>query len=154
MKKEQEKGAREAAPQTSQRDPSPARERSFNPLKFNVGAINIARGGLSILRSAEKPEDPAEFSPLKRIGQFAIGLGTFRRGLRQTNEALDDPNGPSPRNLLGLLPFGQLFDDPLEPTPQEFGAERLRMLRQDFLGAVEHLIREFFVFDEPAGERP
>jgi len=58
------------------------------------------------------------------------------------------------RNLLGLLPFGQLFDDPLEPTPQEFGAQRLRMLKRDFPGTLERLIREFFVFDEPQGQQP
>jgi hypothetical protein len=60
----------------------------------------------------------------------------------------------SPRNLLGLLPFGQLFDDPLEPTPQEFGAQRLRMLGRDFSGTVEQLLREFFVIDEPPGQQP
>jgi hypothetical protein len=130
------------------------RERSFNPVKFGVGVVNIARGGLSIIRSVEKPEDPADLSPLKRTFQFARGFGNFRRGLRQTNEALDDPNGPSPGNLLGLLPFGQLFDDPLEPTPQEFGAQRLRMLRRDFPGTVKRLIREFFVFDEAPEPSP
>jgi hypothetical protein len=112
------------------------------------------RGGLSILRSTETPEDSDDLNLPRRILQFGRGLGSFRRGLRQTREALDDPNGPSPRNLLGLLPFGQLFDDPLEPTPLEFGAERIRMLRRDAPGTLKRLIREYFVFDEPAGQQP
>jgi len=130
-------------------DPPRTRDGSFNPVKFGVGVVNVARGGLSILRGTGKPVDPNHLNVPKRLLQFALGFGNFNRGLRQMKEAHSDPNGPSVRNLLGLAPFGQIFDDPAEPTPQEFIRSRTFMWRHDPVGTTRRLVREFFAFDTP-----
>ncbi len=50
------------------------------------------------------------------------------------------------RNVLGLLPFGQEFDDPLEPLPQDFVAQRLRGLTTSPIATGRRLLSEFFAF--------
>ncbi len=139
----------EKKPLTQGTDPSRTREGPFNPVKFGVGVVNVARGGLSILRGVEKPDDPNDLSVPKRLLQLAFGFGNFNRGLTQMSEAANDSAGPSARNLLGLAPFGQLFDDPLEPTPQEFLVRRFQSLKRDPRGTANRLLREFFALDGP-----
>lgn len=57
--------------------------------------------------------------------KIALGVANVNRGARQINESLNDSNGASAKNLLGLAPFGQKFDDPDEPSPGEFFMQKV-----------------------------
>ncbi|MCH2187470.1 hypothetical protein MK280_16580 [Myxococcota bacterium] len=63
--------------------------------------------------------------------------------------------GPSFRNVLGLLPFGQELDDPLEPLPQNFVAQRLQGLTTSPIATGGRLLNEFFAFGpDESGANP
>lgn len=65
------------------------------------------------------------------------------RALQQWNEAIQAPwSNASLRNFLGVLPYGQMFDDPCEPTPVEFLKEKYETARTGLSGMLE-LIKEF-----------
>jgi RHS repeat-associated protein len=100
----------------------------FNYCKFGVGAANAIRGGNRAIKGGllvVAGVDAIGFGhPLAALaGTGAIGLGgtqvvggafLARRGGRQIGEAINDPCKCQWRNFLGLLPFGQYYDDPGE----------------------------------------
>lgn len=51
------------------------------------------------------------------------------------------------RNLLGLLPMGQKFDDPQEPTPIEYMKEVVREVVIDPVKAGKRMLADFFAVD-------
>ena len=57
---------------------------------------------------------------------------------------MDDPNGPSARNLLGLLPFGQKYDDPGEPSMGEWAGGQYKKLKESPLRTLKEAIKDFF----------
>lgn len=141
-----------------------AQEGSFNPLKFGVGTVNSVRGlaGLAAGTVTLGTSAGAEVvvGPLALPGtvvgtaQLAFGVANLARGSQQISESFNDRSGPSARNFLGLLPFGQKFDDPAEPLPQDFLAQRFRMFVEDPSRTAVRLLREFFAFgppDDPGG---
>ena len=132
-------------------------------MKFGVGAVNSVRGlaglaagtvTLGTSAGAEVVVGPLAL-PGTAVGtaQIAFGIANLKRGSQQLSESFEDRSGPSARNLLGLLPFGQKFDDPVEPLPQDFFAQRFRMFVEDPARTGIRLLREFFAFgpDEPGG---
>jgi hypothetical protein len=72
--------------------------------------------------------------------QITLGFGGVSRGSAQMSEAMSDRSGASPRNLLGLLPMGQEFDDPLEPGMFEFFKKRASEAVADPAGAAKQSV--------------
>jgi RHS repeat-associated protein len=113
----------------------------FNPVKFTVGGINTYRGVGGLAAGAAATALGSPTGPI----QLALGLSNLNRGLGQSSEAFDEGLcEASLRNLLGLLPFGQEFDDPAEPTMLQY----LRQRRQEYLDdparGAQQLIDDFF----------
>ena len=88
--------------------------------------------------------------PAYSIGLFKLGSGfaNLNRGLGQMSETHDEsPCQSSFKNLLGLLPFGQNYDDPLEPGLIEY----FEGLGKDFVvdpwNASKQAVKDFFAFD-------
>jgi hypothetical protein len=102
---------------------------SFNPVKAFVGGVNVVRGVTSVASGATLLLSGAALTPVGPISapvtavgtaKVAAGIANFNRGAQQLGESVDDRGGPAAKNLLGLLPFGQKFDDRAEPGPGEF----------------------------------
>ncbi|HEX6992173.1 MAG TPA: hypothetical protein VF151_09810 [Gemmatimonadales bacterium] len=79
--------------------------------------------------------------------KVAMGLGNISRGAQQIGESLDSRTGPTAKNLLGLLPFGQKFDDPAEPGPIEYFKIRYHELITDPIETGKKLLKDFFAID-------
>jgi RHS repeat-associated protein len=117
----------------------------FNGLKAAVGLVNAGRGTMKLARGGAAMATLAG-APVGAL-DIAGGLSGWSRGLQQFHESLNDPNGPTLRNLLGLLPAGQEFDDPGEPTFLEFVGEKLdeaRSFADDPRGRLGKWLREYF----------
>lgn len=85
------------------------------------------------------------------VGSVKIGLGlaNFSRGIGQVGEALDEGfNDASFRNLLGIAPFGQKFDDPLEPSPSAFFSGVANDFFLDPLETVTRTTKDFFAIGD------
>jgi len=66
-----------------------------------------------------------------------------RRAMQQWNEAINEEwSDVTWRNLLGILPFGEKYDDPCEPTPGEFFKEKFKTF-EGKVGEILELLREF-----------
>jgi RHS repeat-associated protein len=105
-----------------------------NYVKCCVGTANVGRGvGKGIKGGLELAicvpaliagPETGPFAPLVDAGAVLVAVdGTTslvgsvflcRRGAKQLGEAIEDPDKGHFRNLLGLLPFGGLYDDPGE----------------------------------------
>ena len=116
---------------------------------FSAGIRHLAAGGAAFSTGAGSPAGAL---------LVKVGLSIISRGLRQIHEAANDKQGPSPRNILGLLPMGQEFDDPGEPTLGEFASEKW----QEFLDlpadpgpVLEKWLKELFAVspDEDGSSR-
>ena len=115
-----------------------------------VRGVSQAASGAVLLTVgvAASPLGPISV-PADALGaaKVASGLAKVNRGALQVSESLDDPNGPSARNLLGLLPMGQKFDDPTEPTPMEYGREKVKTFVADPGTAAKEAIKDFFAIE-------
>ena len=102
-----------------------------NYVKAGVGAVNVGRGAVQVIAGAKDAllgipllAVPLGTGPLAEAGGvLAAGSGAknvvgggfkMRRGIQQLGEAWNDPDKGHFQNLLGLLPFGSLYDDPGE----------------------------------------
>lgn len=130
--------------------------KKLNPVKAAVGVVNVVRGVSQAASGAVLLTAGVATSPLGPISvpadvlgtaKLASGLAKVNRGAQQVSESLDDPNGPSARNLLGLLPMGQKFDDPTEPTPIEYGKEKVKKFVADPAKAAKEAIKDFFAIE-------
>jgi RHS repeat-associated protein len=110
----------------------------LNYVKSGVGAANVVLGtygavtgglmtaaGITVIAAggATGPLAPAVEAaavPLTAYGVAKLTGGVFKtkRGAKQLGEASVDPCAGHWKNLLGLLPFGALYDDPGE-TPRK-----------------------------------
>ena len=130
----------------------------LNPTKALVAAGNAlnagrlyASGGAKILAAAGVSATgigaPAG-AGIAALGFWNINSGgaAHRRAIQQWNEAFQENwSDASWRNLFGVLPFGERFDDPCEPTFREF----LRQQYDRALGSPSELwefIREIGTF--------
>jgi RHS repeat-associated protein len=142
------------SPDTTDHDPDST---TFNPLKFAVGAVNSVRGTIGMAKGAATMEAGILLTPAtggastlltaKGAAQMALGFANLNRGLGQMSEATNDTNGPSAKNLLGLLPFGQKYDDPNEPGAGQYFMDQGRRFIADPAGRVMGVVKDFFAID-------
>jgi len=88
-----------------------------------------------------------------QVGVFAPG--TLNRGLFQIWESLHESFFDAcPRNLLGLAPFGQHFDDPDEPTPLEYADQLIELFDEYGGGSLpRRLLEDYFARPGEGGSR-
>jgi RHS repeat-associated protein len=98
-----------------------------------TGPVGIVSGGTAISLGLYK---------------IATGISKFRRGLFQLDEAFNERTCDSSwKNLLGLLPAGQKYDDSDEPTMGEYFAEKKRQFAEDPFKASAQFFRDYFVME-------
>ena len=96
-----------------------------NWAKFWVGIFNIGNGLRKLKLAALSTYLGVTFTPTVVVSAAFYGyaaynligaMGAFKRGFQQIAEATiaEDASDMHWRNLLGILPFGQLYDDPEE----------------------------------------
>ena len=125
-------------------------------MKAAVGVINVGRGvvgaasGTVLLTAgaATAPIGPVSV-PAGVLGtvKLVFGLANVNRGAQQLRESLDDPNGPSFKNVLGLGPAGQRYDDPGEPSFGEYVRGSWHRYVQNPSEGAAQFARDFFALD-------
>ena len=129
----------------------------FNPLKAGVGAINVVRGAIGAAAGAALLTTGEALTPLGPVSVPAIALGSARlagglanvnRGAQQLSESLNDESGPSAKNLMGLLPFGQKFDDPGEPTVVEYSKDKIERFVKEPAATAKEAVEDFFAVED------
>jgi len=132
----------------------------LNPVKFGVGSVNALRGlrsiaaGVAVLEAgivALPVVGPVGGGAAVAVGvaSIASGFSNLSRGVRQAKEASDEKFcQASFKNLLGILPFGQEFDDPAEPSPSEFLKEKQKKFVSDPIAEARKTLRQFFALEE------
>src|SRR4029453_5943347 len=111
----------------------------FNPAKGLVSLANSANTGRLYATGALKLAAAAgvQITAVGTPGSVTLaawgfwnlrsGYAAQQRGLRQWNESFAEcSSDASLKNLLGVLPFGQEYDDPSEPGPGEFFQTKAR----------------------------
>ena len=122
----------------------------LNPVKLAVGAVNVVRGvtgmaqGAGELLVASAGGTFASVAAVPGTWHLASGLSNLNRGSMQLGESLNDRSGPSAKNVLGLLPFGQQFDDPAEPGPVEWARGVAQNAARDPIRMLKQAVSEFF----------
>jgi RHS repeat-associated protein len=131
----------------------------LNPVKTAVGLTNATRGIKSIatgvgtiaVGTAAIPfTEGVSGPPAYMIGsaQIVLGFANLNRGVQQASEAYsEDWDEATWKNLLGLAPFGQKFDDPCEPGPSEYFSGVWDNIVTDPYDAAKKTIKDFFAFD-------
>ncbi|WP_240746430.1 RHS repeat domain-containing protein [Desulfuromonas acetexigens] len=131
----------------------------LNPAKTSVGLINASRGIQSIAKGVGTIAAGTIAIPFTggisgptadTIGaaQIALGFANLNRGMQQASEAYsENMDEASWKNLLGLAPFGQKFDDPCEPGPIEYFSGVWDKIVADPYNAAKGAIKDFFAFD-------
>jgi type VI secretion system secreted protein VgrG len=120
----------------------------FNPVKAAVGSVNVVRGSIGAAEGASLLVRGGAPGVALGTVKLAFGLANVNRGAGQIAEAADDPNGPSVRNVLGLLPFGQEFDDPGEPSLVEYAKDKVEKFVKSPARAIKEAAKEFFAIEE------
>ncbi len=115
----------------------------FNPTKagaaianaFNAG--HLYASGMTKIATAAGLTSTGVGAPagagLAALGFWNLYSATAaqERALQEWNEALQEPwSAASWRNLLGVLPYGQHFDDPCEPSFSEFYRQKYERLTE------------------------
>ena len=120
-----------------------------------MGSVNVARGLSNIVAGAglataggvaTVPFGPAAITASGSLlggTHIALGVASLNRGLQQLSEASEGGPG-SARNLAGILPFGQEFDDHAEPTPTEYFQGLWQLIKDDPAAAVGEIAGGFF----------
>ena len=132
-------------------------EGEVNLLKATVGTVNMVRGtvgmasGVAVLTgsAAVAPIIGPLAAPAAAVGsvQVAFGYANLNRGAGQFSESLTDNVGATPKNLLGLAPFGQEFDDIGEPGAFEyFGNQANKFVTQPVTTTVG-VVKDFFALE-------
>ena len=131
----------------------------LNPAKTSVGLINASRGIQSIAKGVGTIAAGTIAIPFTggisgptadTIGaaQISLGFANLNRGMQQASEAYsENMDEASWKNLLGLAPFGQKFDDPCEPGPIEYFSGVWDKIVADPYNAAKGAIKDFFAFD-------
>lgn len=106
----------------------------FNPAKGAVAIANIANAA-RLIASAFVSTCGAVLTAETGVGAALLGgkaianvmgaKSAFTRGSKLWSEALvEKPSDASVRNVCGVLPFGEQYDDPAEPGPKQFWTEK------------------------------
>jgi uncharacterized protein RhaS with RHS repeats len=125
----------------------------LNPVKFGVGAANGGMGVKNVARGVgTTTAGLCFFGPVvTTIGvvDAALGLGKLRRGVLQLDEASKESLSDAAwRNLLGLLPAGQAYDDPGEPTIFEYFGDKVDRFVADPVRTTTDFVKDVFVIDD------
>jgi RHS repeat-associated protein len=137
-------------------EPEPRESGGINPLKMAVGVTNVVVGtvkaaaGVTQLLGAQATAPILFVSvPAGAAGTYNLvtGYGAVRREAQQFSESLDDPSGPTLKNLWGLAPFGQQYDDPGEPGPLQYFRGLAREFVQNPAAATKRAVKDFFSFE-------
>ena len=125
----------------------------LNPVQFGVGAANGGMGVKNVARGVgTTTAGLCFFGPLiSTIGivDAALGLGKLRRGVLQLDEASNEsPSDATWRNLLGLLPAGQAYDDPGEPTIFEYFGDKIDRFVSEPFRTTTDFVKDVFVVDD------
>jgi hypothetical protein len=79
----------------------------------------------------------------------AAGLGKLKRGVLQLDEASSESLSDAAwRNLLGLLPAGQAYDDPGEPTIFEYFGDKVDRFVAEPVRTTTDFVKDVFVIDD------
>jgi len=131
----------------------------INPVKMGVGFINALRGvkgmgnavGTFVTGTVAVPFTAGISGPSAyAIGaaQFAMGFANLNRGVGQMSEGYDESAcQSSTKNLLGLLPFGQKYDDALEPSMGEYFEGVWDKFVTNPIDTAIEATKHFFAFD-------
>ena len=134
----------------------PPDEPCLNLVKAAVGAVNVVRGVAGAASGSALLTAGALTAPLGPIAvpstawgytQLSFGLANVNRGAQQLAESGSDAHGPSLRNLWGLAPFGQEYDDPDEPSPTEYWSEAWKRFTSDPVHALTKSVKDFFAIE-------
>ena len=131
----------------------------LNPVKFGVGFVNSVRGVRSMGEGVTTIVAGTAAIPFTGgvsgtaaypigVSQLVLGFANLNRGLGQMSGAYDESLSDSAlKNLLGLLPFGQKYDDPCEPGLGEYFKGVWERFWVDPYSTAKQAIRDFFAFD-------
>jgi RHS repeat-associated protein len=117
--------------------------------KFATGLLRIGTAAGLVIVDGPLPAGDVAAVPVAIVGAVNITQGYYlqRRGFQQFFEAWNEPYSAACwRNFLGLLPYGQRFDDPWEPTPREFFEMQFQKAREstkDFLETLGEMLTFF-----------
>ncbi|XOV88332.1 MAG: hypothetical protein ACFHX7_00250 [Pseudomonadota bacterium] len=77
-----------------------------------------------------------------------MAVSQIRRGAHQIGESLSPTEQAHTKNVLGILPAGQKFDDPDEPGPLEYYQDVWDTIRRDPIEGTKQFINDLFVFSD------
>ncbi len=136
----------------------------LNPVKLAVGTVNTVRGmsslaqgtiligtgsGAIITTPVTGPIGGVSGGAAVAVGtaKLALGVSNVKRGLQQIHESLDEPcDSASSKNLYGLAPFGQEFDDSIEPGPAGYAGGLWNQFAADPWDATKRAVKDFFAW--------
>ena len=117
-----------------------------NVAKLSVGVANLIRSAQVAITGSAKL---VAGGPLAPVGAFQVGVvapSLASRGGLQIREGLgEDFFDATPRNLLGLAPNGQEFDDPGEPTPLDYLDQVANLFEEDPRAGMARLLSDYRV---------
>jgi type VI secretion system secreted protein VgrG len=131
----------------------------LNPVKMGVGFTNATRGVKGLASGVQTLVTGTVAIPFTEgisgavaypigIAQLASGVANLSRGVGQMREAHDELIcQSSTKNILGLLPFGQKYDDDLEPGPKEYFSDIWNRFAADPAGVLKEAVLDFFAFN-------
>jgi RHS repeat-associated protein len=121
----------------------------LNPTKFGVGCVNSVLGLSGMVAGVDRIAGGGNVASVAWGGfRFGLGLGNLARGHRQIKEALNESwDDAQWKNLWGLAPFGQYYDDPHELTAFEWVSFQSRSFVLDPVGTAGKLARKWFDFE-------
>jgi len=119
------------------------------PIKGVVGTVNIARGVAGVASGVTVATGGSVTGVGVVVGtaQAALGVARVSRGTQQLSEAMSGDNDPSFKNLLGLAPFGQMYDDINEPGPVEWSKSKWEDFVDRPVSALIQALKEFFAIE-------
>ena len=136
----------------------------LNPVKLAVGTVNTVRGmsnlsqgtvligtgtGAIVSTPLTGPIGLVSGGAAVAVGttKLALGISNVKRGLQQIHEALDEPcDSASLKNLYGLAPFGQQFDDSSEPGPTGYASGLWSQFAAAPWDASKRAVKDFFAW--------
>jgi type VI secretion system secreted protein VgrG len=131
----------------------------LNPVKTGVGFVNSFLGIRNMAAGEAKMATGTAAIPFTAgvsgasayaigIQKLVFGFANLNRGIGQMSEAYDElPCQSSFKNLLGLAPFGQKYDDALEPGLIEYFEGLGKDIVVDPWNASKQAAKDFFAFD-------
>jgi len=120
----------------------------LNPVKALVGVANATWGIVDMALGAGAVIASGGLASSIGAAKIGLGIGKLRRGLFQLDEAIDECfSDATTKNLWGLAPSGQKFDDADEPTALEYVKGLKQKYADDPAGAIKQAVKDYFVIE-------